>query len=194
MCLDALASIADSESVPQSIKHLAYHWCRSFASGFTTFTRVGASPATNTKLSADDRLMIVTATRLQSLIDAEQTRKDLFYELTENPLRTDYDQRRQKVYSHNSYNRRVGAAASLAELSSQYKIARQRRVDLHNNEWGRDLMQQIAASPEFRADIFSPQTETKLLKSYDPTGIMQRNLAFINAAQETNNVSITARM
>lgn len=106
--------------------------------------------------------------------------KDYFFSRVFAPLERDINPRENKKQVHNSYYSHVGAAEVLARIAGQRSIAIRHHINQENNEWGRILEENIRTNEVLLLDMMGVGNDKIGTETYDPTGILQKNLAFVH--------------
>lgn len=96
------------------------------------------------------------------------------------PLNRTLNPRTQKKQVYSSYYSHVGSAEELARLMGQHSVALRHHINQENNEWGRILEEGIRSNDILLMDVMGIGNVETDNSSYDPTGILQKNLALVH--------------
>jgi hypothetical protein len=185
--LDAFGDIAGAVPEGMPVRERAFEWCRGFYAGFGTFVDRSTPVETQARQKNDDRRLILKAQGALAALSPAKARR-VFFEESFSPLDVSFDPRIDKNLAHNAYYRRIGAAERMAALDGRAKLAFERRLDEENNEWGRVAEKAVRENEVFRLEFFKEAHAAtdpdaldqvrKTLATFDPDGLLTRNLAF----------------
>lgn len=189
LVLDALGDLSRSSATAKSLRQAGFEFCARFYGEFTSFVDKTSSRERQESDKHGDRRVILKTLNVMAAIDPVPAEEEIFAAQFDE-LDPTINPRTDKPLAYNAYYKHIGGAETLARLSRRPKLAFKRRIDQDNNDWGRLAEKAIRENELFRLEFLKEAQAaldpskasdmTAVEKSFDPDGILTRNLCYVH--------------